>query len=733
MAAVMFAMFVSTYAQSDVKHPDWVYKIRMVSVSQTPRKGVFNKENLEKQINELKGQGVNTIMDHGSLQFIPDIPFEGKGQWKQPVDWERDEIYSKVIKDAGMRFFHHTTSTFVPIAALDNLLYRKWATLDLLTGKIDLRKKGTAYDDACFMDMNHPEFRKLIFSRMAEYAKRMKVDGWMTDEVEWLPSIYSCGSKEGSWKKFKEIYGHDYPKPPIKYNDPAWREYIQFRYDSGGDFYRDLLEKLQQENPEMMLSGCLAGISKYHRRVWAMGSQNWLSGWNWGFFEMEEGHCKYGKQAGYLTSTFWPKYYREMALYNANGEANAWPCSYALGYPRRWGVENSEQFYIWAQCLSMGFRYWMRDYQAEPQWFEWESKFEKDLVKPKMIDDVGIYFPEWTRDFNSDPRTAFDNWSGVSEALAQENIMSGQLVRWHLNDVKRMRRFKVIIIPSAFFLTSDMAENLKKFVSDGGTLIASGECAAYDPFGKKNYNNAMMPLLGISWRPKWVSEDKSFTIEKESFGVPSGTYKYLNGLLRVKPAKGALVLAAIKDVGPALIYNKFGKGQVYYFTGRLGTSLCDNSYQGTKYEPTFHSAGRKQLGGLVANILKNQRLVEVNGLPSKVMVNAYDTDGNFDGNYKRTIHILDSYDGFEPGEEIPDPRGAGNSVCRFKPFSERNGGKDVEIILRDIEKINSVKMISPDFESPKELIAKFDNKRNGYVITIDPKEFGRYSIVVVEK
>ena len=722
----------TSFAQSEAKHPEWVYKIRMVSVSQKPRKGNFNKEKLEKQIAELKKQGVNTIMDHGSLQFMPDIPFTSKAQWQRPIEWKRDEIYSKVIKDAGMKLFHHTTSTFVPIAALQNPKYKQWVTLNLATGKIDLRKKGTGYDDACFMDMNNLEFRKLIFSRMAEYAKRMKIDGWMTDEVEWLPGMYSCGSKGGSWKKFKKIYGHDYPKLPLKYSDPRWREYIEFRYDSGGDFYQDLLKNLQKSNPDMMLSGCLAGVSKYHRRIWAMGSQGWLKGWNWGFLEMEEGHCKYGKRAGFLNTTYWPKYYREMQLYNANGEANGWPCSYALGYPRRWKVENSEQFYIWAQSLSMGFRYWMRDYQAEPKWFAWESKFEKDLIKPKLIDDVGVYFPEWSRDFYKNPRIAYDNWGGLSEALAQKNVMSGQLIRWHLEDVKRLKRFKVIILPSAFFLSGKMAANLKKFVADGGTMIAAGECAANDPFGKKKYNNAMMPLLGILWRPKWIVGAKSFTLKKTTHGVPAGTYKFPNGLIRVKPAKGAKVLANIIGVGPALIYNKFGKGQVYYFTGRLGTSLYNNEYQKKdKYIPTFDVAGRKQFAGLVANILKNKRLVEVNGLPDKVMVNAYDTDGDFDGKYKRTIHILDSYDGFNDGETIPNPRKGGNAVCRFKPFNERNGNKPVVVILRGLAKVKAAKMISPDFKAVKKLQAK--SVGNSHVITIDPKEFGRYSIIVIEK
>lgn len=730
----LFLIMVSTIfaaglnAQSAKEYPEWVYKIRMVSIAQAPRNGKFDPEKLYQQVLDLKSHGVNTIMDHGSLQFLPDLP-DDKAQWKNQVKWDIAVPYSLAIKKAGLKLFHHTTSTFVPIEALDNPKYREWVSLDLNTGKPALRKPETAYGDACFMDMNNPEFRKLLFARMVEYAKRCRIDGWMTDEVQWLPTIYASGSKEGSWKKFKQIYGQEYPKGTIKYSDPAWRKYISFRFDSGGDFYQALLDELQKENGSMMISGCLSGISKSHKRTWAQGGENWLSGWNFGFLEMEEGHSGRGKRAGFLTTTFWPKYYREMALYNANGEINGWPCSYALGYPRLWKCENSEQFYIWAQCLTMGFRYWMRDYQAEPQWFKWEADNEQDLVKPKLIADIGIFFPEWTRDFYTDSNIAFENWAGLSEALAWKNICADQLIRKHLEDINRLKRFKLIVMPSNAFLSDKMAATLKQFVTNGGTLVAIGECMAQDPFKDKNYGNPMMELLGISWRPKWISEPQSFTLKAATGTLPAGKYEYPNGMLKVKAVKNAEVLASVPGIGPAVIKNQFGKGTVYYFTGRLGTAMYNNPYQKTSYKPTFDAGLRSNFAAFVTNILNNKLNVEICGLPSKVMTNAYDTDGNLDGKYKRTIHILDSFDGFEPDEVFP----ATNQPCKFEQFDKRNGGKQVQIILRDLAKVNSVKMISPDFKTAKKLTSEFDAARNGYVINVAPEEFGRYSIIVVDK
>ena len=69
-----------------------------------------------------------------------------------------------------------------------------------------------------------------------------------------------------------------------------------------------------------------------------------------------------------------------------------------------------------------------------------------------------------------------------------------------------------------------------------------------------------------------------------------------------------------------------------------------------------------------------------------------------------------------------------------KPRKEKfNNGKNIEIILCDIAKINSLKMILPDFKEIKEFKAVYSKKSKGFVINIAPKEFGRHSIIVVDK
>lgn len=729
----IFCTLLATAAASALTASDsssWPYNMRMISVSHPASLKKFNEQEFSKQLAEWKKSGTTAIMAHGSLQFTPNLP-TGKSQWKKQVDYTTALPFSKAVKAAGLKLMHHTTSTFVPIEALQNSEYKKWVSLDVNTGKIALRPPQTAYADACFMDMNHPDFRKLIFSRMQEYASKCGVDGFMTDEVEWLPDIYSSGSKEGSHKLYKERYGVEMPQGTIDYNDPAWRRFLDFRYASGGEFYQAELAALSKVKSDMLLTGCLAGISKYHRRIWAMGSASWLKGWNMGFLEMEEGFHPKGKRCGFLSSSYYPTYYREMALYNAYAEVYNWYGNFALGYPATWKVENSEQFYLWALCSSLSFRYWMRDYQSEPQWYAWEAAYEKDLIKPRRIANVGVYFPEKERDFRDDPAIAYRNWSGLSEALVSENIIADQIVEKHFEKPELLQRFDLIILPADSFIGETMCKELYKFVEKGGTLLAVGLSDTQDPFSKAQRPNGLLKLFGIQEYGKNTPNTSAAQINKLLPGVKSKQVIVASqpGFTPVKPAPGSQVIAKAPKAGniPAVIMNKYGKGKVIFIPANWGERLYSSPYQKkAKFVQTADFSQRKVLGMLVRSLLKNGEVVSVKNLPAKYLFNAFDTAGYGD-RICRTIHILDSIDGYDKGEAIAMT----NRPCRFKPLAERNGNQPLEITVKRFPALQEVRLISPDTKE----ITKLQFKKitqDSWAITVPTELVKRYTVIVCD-
>ena len=625
---------------------------------------------------------------------------------------------------AGLRVINHTTSTFIPIEAMKKPEFDGMWSCDIRTGKVALRDKGTGYDDAVFADMNDPEWRRIVLGNMKDYMQTVRPDAFMTDEVEWLPTVYAGGSKRGSWAKFRKRYGRGYPEGAEvgDYDSPAWRAYLKFRMDSGGDFYRDLTAHIREANPHAMVTGCLAGISKHWRRTWAMGGESWLAGWSLGFYEMEEGSAAGAKAGrGFLYSTLWPTYYREMSLYNAAAEAGDYWVTYSLGYPQTWGVENSEQFYAWALTHLMGHRYWMRDYQAELQWFQWEAQHEADLVRPRWIADVGVFFPEYSRDYVADPTIAYEDWAGVSEALAENLVMSDQLLRWHLEG-DRLDRFRVVVIPSERFLSPEMAATLERFVRRGGALVVTADSGVSDLMNKPVDNGPFLRLCGIASRGEWVAGAKKVELS-------SGSLAFEDGYQRVTAAPGARTQASVGG-DPAVIVNHVGRGRVVYLAGRIGRAAYQTQWFGKSpvFKRDADPAQRKAIATLVAE-LAGKRRVELNGVPEDVMVNAFDSHGHDVNAPRRVIAFLDSIGGYKDGEAWP-AKGQRMAPLTFAPMARRTGGKPIAVRLRDIGAIRSARLVSPDFDGGKPLT--FTKTADGFLLTIPAEAMGRYSAAVVE-
>ncbi len=724
LAAILLMTMVATmFAQEADKANgvDWTQNARIVSLRIGTK---LQGEKLEACLAELKACGVNTIVDHGGMQYLPGLPDNMKSQWQSQVNYDLAVPFSQAVKRAGFRLIHHTTSTFTRIEAMENPQYRPWVSENVNTGKPALCAPNNAYATACFMDMNHPGFRSFLFGRMTEYALKTGVDGFQTDEVEWLPDIYACGTKDGSRAVYRQKYGEEMPTGEVDTSDVRWRRYVSFRFDSGGAFYGALLASLRQANPDMQITGCLAGISKYYRRVWAMGAENWLRNWTMGFYEMEEaGHPK-GKRCGFMSCTEFPRYVREMALYQAHAANYNWKCCYCIGYPSTWKRENSEQFYLWALSLSMGFHYEMRDYQMEGELFKWEAAHEKLFMKPRERNDIGIFFPEQSRDF-SEPEEAeriCSDWGGFGEALAWHNIPASQLVRGSFSK-ELPTNLKLVVMPSNDYVSPQMLARLKEFVERGGILLVSGPCRIADPFTEVPMaQDELNAFLGLASRSERLDGRIEFQVA-EGNSLPTGTYVFTDGMERIQPATGTSVLASTAEGVPAIVERIYGKGRVIVFAGRWGCGMTHVGAQKTAtYIRGYLPEQRQLFAETVRKLLAGRMGVEVKNLSTKVLFNAH-VAGNTGA---RILHFLDSYSGCEPGDTIPE-----NQPLRFKQFGERTGGTPVTVLLRDGTTPSEAVLHSYDSSDALRLTPQFSKADSAWRIDVPATAFGRYSVLEI--
>lgn len=246
---------------------------------------------------------------------------------------------------------------------------------------------------------------------------------------------------------------------------------------------------------------------------------------------------------------------------------------------------------------------------AEKHTFEEiQGKVSEFIVNPKAVfdpDPIGIYYshPSIQAGWAMDVITHGKSWINRKGSIDGENQTKGVLHKvWCklLEDlglqydfisyldvqeeaVDLRKRFKVIILPKTICLSEREAQALKRFVAQGGTLIADYLCGVLDEHGKGRPKGILDDVFGvIRDESAGYMNGKGLTeIDGEEYQQPflkrftyyDGAYRYKDIVVFERGTKNRSYSKAveIKDslLGlfhhrSVIIRNRFGKGQTVY-------------------------------------------------------------------------------------------------------------------------------------------------------------------------
>lgn len=195
----------------------------------------------------------------------------------------------------------------------------------------------------------------------------------------------------------------------------------------------------------------------------------------------------------------------------------------------------------------------------------------------------------WAVEYSSGPSVALKYVPQVEKyyaALWEQNI-SADVIRPEAD----LSQYDLVIAPVLYMLRPGVAENIKRFVEDGGIFVTtffSGIVDQNDLVTLGGYPGELRPLLGI-----WAEEIDALFPEMSNRIVMSGQVGRMKGEYRcgmlcdLIHLEGARALATYGDdfyAGrPVLTVNRYGQGQAYYIASDpepaflrdfLGT-LCD--------------------------------------------------------------------------------------------------------------------------------------------------------------
>ena len=280
---------------------------------------------------------------------------------------------------------------------------------------------------------------------------------------------------------------------------------------------------------------------------------------------------------------------------------------------------------------------------------------------------------------NSVPQRADQNamalWVSLGQSHVQADIVYADYVK-----IEKLRKYSVLVLNDARYLSDDEVAILRQWVKEGGVLISEGDASLFDSWtAKMRANYALADVFGADYvktdylpeneadtfcrrrgdsrasfrfvpglegkEARYHSEDPIHRDQKPSKGIAQVKFGDITaeidaavGIDRVKPTT-AKVVATFADGKPAILENAFGKGKSYFQCSAypaMGHVTSEWEMMPNKWD--FWPGNREMLERLVRDGLKHtatEQAVEVAGLTGDVEVTVDDHGG------KLVVHLLD--------------------------------------------------------------------------------------------
>ncbi len=285
---------------------------------------------------------------------------------------------------------------------------------------------------------------------------------------------------------------------------------------------------------------------------------------------------------------------------------------------RRWkdSVQEKAEIELWvSEGVANGLRPWFTKFSMQvfdERWMpvvkELYNKYrdwEKYLRHTESQAEVALMFSQHTvkkyaladRD-----RLVEKPINGFYQALIEARIPF-DMIDSHYIDREHLSKYRAVILPNIAVLSDADCVALKKYVEEGGAVLASYETSLYDENGKRREDFGLASLLGVHFTGKYTENElNAYIAVHDGVGDPilaqgfggearmAGTENRVGiafdpadfepSPYRAVPAFPDLPMEEVypRDV-PAgyeeVLYRRVGKGRVVFFDGDIGRCYWD--------------------------------------------------------------------------------------------------------------------------------------------------------------
>jgi len=324
------------------------------------------------------------------------------------------------------------------------------------------------------------------------------------------------------------------------------------------------------------------------------------------------------------------------------------------------------------------------------KYYQWLAKHEKHFFNKRSMSRLGVVFSQKLNELYDAPGTVpggyggrpvdptakgnpTDYLQGIYYALLEGRFAFDLIHEDDLNP-DTLKNYQGIIMPNIALLSDEQSENLKRFVKNGGSLLATFETGIYDEWGNQRNDFALADVFDIRLasgykKPKgqifYASMDADHPIIK-GFGntsiLPGGEYyvpvtapgkhvltvvpPYPNGIPEMVYAhpRKELDYPGQKSNEPAMVIREKGKSRLVYFPSDIDKNIWTRTSADLS----------KLLQQAVSWMLKGESPVIVEG-EGNIEIFIWETEPGF------ALHILN----------YNNPNMARASIRKFYPIGEQ--------------------------------------------------------------
>ena len=188
--------------------------------------------------------------------------------------------------------------------------------------------------------------------------------------------------------------------------------------------------------------------------------------------------------------------------------------SVGLEEPYRWkdSVQSNSEIRIWvAEGVANGLRPCFVKFGGnifDKRWMETVQNMyrkyfqnEKYLRNTAPLARIGVVYSEQTdQNYGSKPwqKNYHDHAYGIYHSLIEDHLPF-EMVNDRLMDADHLKPFKLLILPNVAALSDQQCSQLRKFVENGGSLMATYETSLYNEEGKSRTDFGLSDLFGVSY------------------------------------------------------------------------------------------------------------------------------------------------------------------------------------------------------------------------------------------